>query len=233
MLVLRVRRSWLLLGSGGIALLAFFLITQQDNAALITRNFRTFIQKGPEANPVVFQKVLVFEESVEELLFDNLKTATFGLGLGRYSSRAAMILSGGYLRNHPDLIPISRSPQTDIYIYSRWNPDVWHIYGGSIMGMPTNSVQSVLIEFGLIGFGAMLWYFGFLVWRAYKRLQRSSDELAILYLRMVLPFLAALSTVSLTDLWLEYPQLTVYVYLVVVLAFSYRRVSPVQESPVA
>jgi hypothetical protein len=224
------RWQWVLFMGGAIALVFFFANTQPRNVTIITRNLNTFLEQGPGGNPIVFQKLLVFEESVREILLRDVATATFGVGPGRYSSRAAMFLSGGYLRNHPSFIPVSRSAETDTHIYPRWNPSVWSRYGGSIMGMPTSSVQSVLLELGIAGFAAIVWYFGTIIRRTQIRLSATEEPLSRAFLRMVPPFVIALWGISLTDLWLEYPQITVYICLVVALALSKSQSAAVSDS---
>lgn len=220
LMTLQIRRGWLLLGLLVVVGGAFFMATQQGNARLINRNLNRLITEGPQSNPIAFQKIITLEQSIREVLLADGPTALFGLGLGRYSSRAAMILSGGYLRQQPDLIPISRSPETDKYIYALWNPDTWHKYGGSIMGMPTSSVQAVLVEFGLVGTLFLVWYFWLLLRRARRRTRLAGNDLQRVFGRSVTPFIVALGAISLTDLWLEYAQLTTFIYLVIVLALS-------------
>ena len=193
-----------------------FYATQPANAELIVavagQVFRGRIR---------LQKFVALQESVERVLLADLPTAVFGTGLGRYSSRAAMILSGGYLRNHPDWIPVSRSDETHERIYSKWRPATWPEYRGSIIGMPTSSAQSVLAEFGLFGTSLLAWYVAGLLRRARalrRRLAPHSLQAALIDAQPLM--LLCLLGVSFTDVWLEYASFMAPVYLVVVMCLS-------------
>ena len=204
-------------------LVGLFCYTQPGNARLLVGQGRQIATQG-FSDEIRYQKIHAFNASISQVLLDNPVNSTVGIGLGRYSSRAAMILSGGYLRDHPSWIPISRSPETTRQIYLLWNPYRWERFGGSIMGMPTSSAQSVLIEFGLLGAGALAWYFVTLARRARQRWLGAPHLHATLQggmLRLVPVMLSALVAVSFSDVWLEYASVTTVVYLLVIIALSH------------
>ncbi|MFQ5616441.1 MAG: hypothetical protein ACE5GO_08285, partial [Anaerolineales bacterium] len=200
-----------------------FVVTQQRNVTLTVYTLQRLAALDL-SDRIRFQKIISFRESVDKVLLDNPKNALVGLGLGRYSSRAAMILSGGYLRVHPSYIPISRSPETDAYIYPVWNPETWSAFGGSIMGMPTNSIQGVLIEFGVVGTALLIGYFWTLGRRARARARKLSAGAGLqkALLSMVPMLILCLWMVSVTDLWLEYSSLVSFIYLIIVVGLSAR-----------
>lgn len=185
-------------------------------------------------------KIETLRISALEVLPADGKTLAVGLGLGRYSSRAAMILSGSYLRNHPEWIPRSSSEQTQRYIYPRWTRDMKVRAAGSILGMPTSSAQSVLVEFGLVGTALIIAFAVAIAREARSKLERlrpaeSTVEGAML--KAVPLILWCLFAVSFTELWLEYAPLMAYVYLGLAVALSAgdahgpRLPSPTVEAP--
>lgn len=198
--------------------------TQPGNVRLILRTAH-----GVFSGTIKVPKVEIFRTSVEEVLIADDKTAVFGLGLGRYSSRAAMILSGTYLRNHPEWIPESRTDETDRYIYPRWTRSVKQQFAGSIFGMPTSAAQSLLIEFGFAGTALVIVYLLTIGRRAARR--RDAELMAGRRVEAAIAgavplILACIVTTSITDLWLEYASLMSFVYLVIATALS----APVDEA---
>ena len=167
------------------------------------------------------RKFVVLDESIREILLDNPANATIGIGLGRYSSRAAMMLSGGYLQDHT-WFPVSRSPETTHYIYRRWNPDTVILYRGSSLSMPTSSIQSVLIEFGILGSMLFFGYYASILYRSLKQAQRLGDRAGIQkFLLVRIPvFVLALFFMSFYEMWLEYAQLVSFIYIFMALTLS-------------
>ena len=181
-----------------------------------------------EAGPIVMgsQKIGVFLESVEEVLFANPRNALIGVGLGRYSSRAAMMLTGGYLMPHnpdgrPAWMPVSRTELTDHYIYNRWlmrnrifpNPT-------SSLHDPYSTVQSVLIEFGMLGTLAVIMYFLWTLRRIAGQAARTGTEVLSFLNARLRPLYFVLLVSSFYELWLEWPQVMGLIYLLSSLGLS-------------
>lgn len=212
------------------------LRTQSSNVSLTAETARRVVMLD-FSDQIRFQKFLTFQYSLRSVLLRDTRTALFGLGLGRYSSRAAMILSGGYLRNQPGWIPVSRSPETTRVVYKIWNRHTWERYRGSILGMPTSSAQSVLLELGFVGTVALLGFFASLAVRAGTLSRSRSVGRVQRTLLTALPaFLLCLLALALVDLSLEYASLASYVYLVALVALSAAwppRRAPLPQAPIA
>ncbi len=76
-----------------------------------------------------------------------------GVGLGNYSGRAALYLSGEYSKFAEKILPISRSEYTEKYILSLWNRELFENipYMGSVLNHPWASIQSICGEAGIFG----------------------------------------------------------------------------------
>lgn len=180
-----------------------FWFTQSDNVRIISIAFSQIIQMD-FSDALRFQKILVFYESIKDVLFSDFQTFLTGTGIGRFSNRAAMILSGGYLDvGTASIVPISRSELTYEYIYLNWNPDIWSKFGGSVMGLPTSSLQAILIESGLLG--SMVFIGLFLT------IKRKITGNNMLIQRGQKALLYSLLIICISDLWLEYPSLIVQI----------------------
>lgn len=213
------------LGSARWAALGVFLAlglgtvfgaTQGSNVTIVR-----YAAVGVLRGQVEVPKIESLELGVREALSRDGKSLLLGIGLGEYSSRAAMILSGGYLESQPRWMPVSRSELTTNHIYSKWRLATWDTYFGSIMAMPTSSVQAVIIEWGLLGSILLLAAAASLAARAAatgRRLPRENDVQPLLDATPAI--LLALLAVSFTDVWLEYPSLVTYVCVAVALGLS-------------
>lgn len=180
-----------------------FWFTQSDNVRIISIAFSQIIQMD-FSDALRFQKVLVFYESIKDILFSDFQTCITGTGIGRFSNRAAMILSGGYLDiGTASMVPISRSELTYEYIYLNWNPDIWSKFGGSVMGLPTSSLQAVLIESGLLGSMVLIGLF--------LTIKKKITGNNMLIRRGQKALLYSLLIICISDLWLEYPSLIVQI----------------------
>lgn len=182
-----------------------FTYTQSSNLQLVLLALESLAQLDL-SNVVRFQKVTVLMQSLQDIWLSSIEDFLFGTGLGRFSSRSAMILSGGYLNEGVQhLVPISRTKETFDYIYSNWNPTIWSEFGGSIMAMPTSSIQAIIIELGLVG----LWFLFFVGKTIYSKVNR------MLLVPKKAAYVLSLSLLGLliTDMWLEYPSLMVHFFL--------------------
>ena len=205
------------LGAGVVFALLFF--TQQGNVDLVVQTAdQSLTTQGVDS--VRYQKIATLEKSVSEILVASPANALLGLGLGRFSSRAAMILSGGYLSGGSGVVPISRSPETKIYIYDVWNDSTKAKFGGSIMGMPTSSFQAVLIEQGILGFLLLLALIYRLRTFASRQFKDAGDPVSRAFLTgtsfIILPFIL----LTFTDVWLEFPTFTLFPFVLIALVNS-------------
>ena len=208
--------------AGGVGAASIILVTQP----VIVRGALMYAQMITEedvSDHPMFQKIVTFRASIVEVLLADPVNAVFGLGLGRYSSRAAMILTGRYLGNHPSVIPISMSPETFTQIYPRWTREMQEVTLGSIMTMPTSSVQSILVEFGLLGTLMLTGYFRSLWKRSGKYEQQMPEGSFRRALATLVPVLIGLLAVEcLTDLWFEFSACNSFIYLLIALTMSAR-----------
>lgn len=206
-------------GAAALALLIGVAVwTQPGNVRLVVRT-----ASGVLNGSIRVPKLEILRISVAEVLPADGKTLAVGLGLGRYSSRAAMILSGNYLRNHPDWIPRSASEETQRYIDPRWTRSAKVRAAGSILGMPTSSAQSILIEFGVVGTALLAAFAATIVRRAKRELElarAAGRNVEATVLRTVPLILWCLFAVSFTDVWLEYASLMAFVYVAIAVALS-------------
>jgi hypothetical protein len=202
---------------------------QPDNVAYISREVRglrtvlTTTAAGEGRG-----KVVGTVDSLR-LLTSNPKVLLFGTGLGHYSSRAALILSGGYLTHHPSFIPVSVSRYTSSHILPRWNPTIWsRRYLDGVMNQPFQSVQSVVLELGLTG-TALVAFAYFWSWARVLRIGARGKEARSIQLAALLA-LSAIPMILLSDNWLEYPHAFVPLVLPILLSLNLRRsVDPVDS----
>lgn len=95
----------------------------------------------------------------------NFFNQIIGVGLGNYSSRAALYLSGEYSERASKILPISKSVYYKKYIFSLWNKELFEANPllGSVLNQPWASIQSIAGEVGLIGLCVLfLFFFGVL-----------------------------------------------------------------------
>ena len=206
---------------------AIVLLSAQPKVVGNTFALAEVVLSGDAPNHPSLRKFTALNASIREVLLGDPVNAAFGLGLGRYSSRAAMILTGVYLGHHPDVIPISMSRETYREIFPRWSKEMQEITRGSIMTMPTSSFQSFLVEFGFLGTLILVLYTR-VIWKRTARIREfvppGSPRAVVLTMAQV--FVALLAVESLTDLWLEFSACSSFVYLILALALSVPAVQP-------
>lgn len=216
--------SKILIGGVILASVSIIIVTQGTNIRLL-QNTASVVGETMRAGPDGpeswrFGKIFGFVTTYERLLLSSPKNLFLGTGGGHYSSRAAMILSGEYLFNQPPWMPISVTPETENFILPRVRP-LRNYPAISVMMVPFSTIQATLAETGVIG----LLLFGFF-WRSILRtnaalMKRESSESPLAPLREALPYLvASLIAVYFTDLWLEFPSLSIAVFSMVSLALS-------------
>jgi len=198
-----------------------FVATQPSNVRYMTNTLRslTGVLTGESARTLPGKIAATIDST--DLLLSQTKLALIGTGPGHYSSRAALILSGGYLSPHPSIVPVSLSPYTETRILPRWNPEVWSVrFQDGVMNQPFHSIQSVLLELGLVG--VLIGMLGYLhAWYRVLRLPSDDRSMAAIQLTAVLT-LVLLPLLLLSDNWLEYPQSATQLLLPLVLAMNAR-----------
>lgn len=163
---LKFKTSILLLLILGVVGTIFFFSTQARNTNYISNsieNIKRTALEGDDSN-ISAQKVHFIRKSLVEVPSQYPQTFIIGTGPGNYSSRAAWIVSGIYLTNHPSYIPITPSKVAkeysipffeDIVNGARWG-------AGSIVHQPFSSWTAILIETGIPGLLLIALFFYFL-----------------------------------------------------------------------
>ena len=221
-----LRRKPLLLRE--IGLLAIWIVgmvfviqlTQPANSFLVGAATQTVTETGENGAVPVTRKLEVLQELVQKDLLASPLTTLLGYGLGRHSSRAAMILSGDYLLNQPDWLPITSSPQTAYLVETYWNDGAKAQYHGSHIAMPSSSIQAVLMEFGLLGSLALLIYVGSIFARVRQFAACSPDSFQTFWLARIPLFILGMGASSLFFFWAEYPPVVAFVALLIVIGFA-------------
>ena len=204
---------------GAALIVSALLYTQRGNIDLIVSAVQP-VFTGIVPDQARYQKFITLDKSASEILVATPSNALLGLGLGRFSSRAAMILSGGYLSSESSAVPVSRSPETESYIYDVWNRATWKRYGGSVMGLPTSSFQAVLIEQGLVGILLCLALIIQLKHLVVRRFKQATDPVLRAFINSSSYLVLPLLLLCITDVWLEYPSFTIFPFLLLALINS-------------
>lgn len=204
---------------------------QPDNVAYISREVRGLRTVLASTSAGEGRGKIVGTVDSMRVLTSNPKVLLVGTGPGHYSSRAALILSGGYLAHQPAIIPVSVSRYTSAHILPRWNHTIWsRRYLDGVMNQPFHSVQSVVLELGLIGISlvslAYLWS-----WARVLRIRACCREARSIQLAALLS-LSATPMILLSDNWIEYPHAFVPLVLPILMALNLRRCGdPVGAQP--
>jgi hypothetical protein len=160
------------------------------------------------------RKLLGFENTIVKLPTEKDYAPIIGVGFGSYSSRAALILSGEYLRQHPSFIPISVSNETEKFIVPLWNRELLKDRTkGGVTNMPFFTWQSIYGELGLIGIVIFSLIF-FQNLKVFFPLSKSfnvylkSVSYALLFFTIYLLFLFVF------DNWVEYPTIMIPYWMI-------------------
>lgn len=224
-------RELLILTIWMISVMGFITNLQPSNATILSQRLSalgqvpTTINYGD--NPTLF-KVYFLQHIVQLDLLDSPQTALLGYGLGRHSSRAAMILSGSFLLHHPSWLPISMSEETSQLVNQYWTPEIKRIVRGTHLALPAGSAQGMLLEFGILGLIGLLGYILSLFVRISRSIRESrSDFQKFLLLRLPL-FLLGVGAASVYFFWLEYPPVISFIGLLFAITLANSEV--MQES---
>lgn len=212
-------RMWRLRGVVVVAGILGFLVfgyTQRDNLEYLEKTLRVTFGALVSGEELRLGKARAVQRSWN-YLSEHGTQMIFGAGLGQYSSRAAMILTGEYLSDQAGDLPVSMSEATYENIYPLWNRISRSIpYQDGVLQQPFQSVQSWVMELGLVGLLIV-------VLAALALGMRLSQVVASEALRFVgFGLLVLVPVLCLSDNWLEYPSFMLPVVLLISLIFSYR-----------
>jgi hypothetical protein len=189
-----------------IAIGSIMFVTQVENVNYVIATISSSTSQSDN-----YGKVVSTRKSLELVLSD-LKIFTMGTGIGNYSSRAAFVLSGEYLKSQSEIIPVSISSYTNEVILPMWNRAIWGIqYSDGVLNQPFYTLQTFVVEGGIIGvlFIIVIYIRTMHLVSKSKAVTNESSMLnvLVLYLLVVLPF------VFLSDNWHEYPSFMIPVLL--------------------
>lgn len=154
-----------------------------------------------------------------ELMASDAKVLMLGTGLGHYSSRAALILSGGYLASQPSWMPVSASRYTKDNILPLWNATVWsEQFRDGVMNQPFFGLQSFALEGGAIGLAILLLTYAYVGIALLNTSVQDRYGTAILTTGVIMYVL--LPALLLTDNWLEFPHAAIALLLPISMALS-------------
>ncbi len=127
----------------------FIIITMQE---FTIGYIETLIKKSIIFSKETPHKVIALYETII-LSFEKPSLLIVGLGLGQYSSYAAMILTGEMLRYNPWYIPISISKETERFILQYWNKNLLEtdVWAHGVANQPWFTYMSIYGELGLSG----------------------------------------------------------------------------------
>lgn len=188
------RNIFLVLSLGFVTM----LITQEENVGYIVDTISNATKQSEN-----YGKVNSTIKSVE-LLFSEPEILLFGTGIGNYSSRAALLLSGEYLKRQPEGFPVSLSSYTNTIILPLWNRSIWGTeYSDGVLNQPFFTLQTVAVEGGLIGMLLLIIVFSRIVNDVIKK--KYTDAIASMLKATVVSTLVVLPIIFLSDNWHEYP----------------------------
>jgi hypothetical protein len=131
-----------------------------------------------------------------------------GCGIGNYSSRAALYLSGEYSELANKFLPLSKSLYTNKYIISLLKSGKKGTYN-----QPFSSIQSIYAELGLLGIFLVI-FFIFILFRKLKIgiLFNKNKNINSIYF-VFLIYIIYVSLMLFFDNYLEYPRVMMPLYL--------------------
>lgn len=220
-------RRWMVLGS--LVLVIGMAYLQRGNVQYVLNTLTRASELVSVADGGSSSGKIVGWFGSMDLMRSNPKVLLIGTGLGQYSSRAALILSGGYLHSHPEWVPVSMSHYTSSFILPLWNRSVWSVqFQDGVMNQPFFGLQSILVESGVVGFailGAGYLFIGAALLRTAAGSRHSAAILSTaIFMYLLLPALL------LTDNWLEFPHAAIGLLIPITMALSLPpRSAPVRE----
>jgi hypothetical protein len=198
---MKMTRISFMIGLVLVSLCGVLVFTQTSNIKYAS----ILIPKLISANPPV--KVQMIQNTVD-LFHDEPATLITGVGIGNFSSRSALMVSGQYfsakisgiyISTQPFFIPVSVSEFTKKYVLNSWNREMLTKYVGGIIGDsmandPFNFHLSLLAECGLVGYLFVFGALGLVLLLTFLRRQ-ASITIFILFTFLILG----------TNDWISYP----------------------------
>jgi len=187
----------------GLSLLAVAIVaaTQWENV-LYARNL---IVLTAGSTGVLPGKAAALANTLTELPAVAPQLPWTGVGLGRYSSYAAMILSGEHLASANPLIPVSYSDYTFRFILPFWNRELLlaNEWASGVVNQPFFTYMSIYGELGLPGLACFAGFWLVVTLRLRRIVQRARGTLEGGLATALLLFTLLLVYLFLFDNWFE------------------------------
>lgn len=211
----------------GISLLAVAIVavTQWENV-LYARNL---ILLTAGSTGVLPGKAAALVNTLTELPAAAPQLPWTGVGLGRYSSYAAMILSGEHLSSANPLIPVSFSDYTSRFILPYWNRELLlaNEWASGVVNQPFFTYMSIYGELGLPGLACFTGFWLVVTLRLRRVVRRARGTLEGALATALLLFTLLLVYLFLFDNWYEDARLMIpYMILTGVLLRQARALPP-------
>lgn len=200
----KLSQSRIILALVAITVLSVFsVMTQKNNINYAINRISIFLGKeGQESN----RKWIGLKNTIFKLPHEKYYAPLIGVGIGSYSSRAALILSGEYLRQQPDFIPISLSKETKKFIVPLWNRELLEDpTKHGVANQPFSTWQSMYGELGLAGIFMLCLVF-FQNLKAFSLSNHSSNMYQKSISNSMKFFTFYLFFLFFFDNWFEYPR---------------------------
>ncbi|MDJ8959097.1 hypothetical protein ACV3R4_10000 [Clostridium perfringens] len=97
-----------------------------------------------------FKKIKTYKDTFVNIPKEDIKFLLLGAGIGNYSSRTALTLTGEYIESYNSFFVPETTRYTNDYILANWIRDK-NIDGGGVRNVPWSSIISIMGEFGLVG----------------------------------------------------------------------------------
>jgi hypothetical protein len=168
-------------------------------------------------------KVLALYSTLFELPENSTMAPVIGLGLGRYSSFAALVLTGEFLPSKLPFLPILYSEETSRYILPYWNKTLLESnpWAHGVVNQPYFTYMSIYGELGIIGLAIFL-LFWLLIVKSLKDMTRKLKGTFLGEVAMgLLLFTLFLTNLFFFDNWFEDARLMIPYFLT--LGIFYRK----------
>jgi len=204
-----------------------FLVYTQPDAVHYAKNL---IGQSLVITSATHGKVAALHHTLYDLPGDAPAAPLIGLGLGRYSSFAALLLTGEFLTSTPSFLPVSYSPETASYILPYWNralleSDVW---AHGVVNQPFFTYMSLYGELGTLGLTLFALFWAVVIRDLLRARTTFADPLQVAIANALLLTSLFLICLFFFDNWFEDARLTVpyFALLGVVLKAQTRSVIP-------
>jgi len=215
---------------GGLLFASYQIIVRyfDPSVAMRVEQFASAtVSDDPREQGTYGLKTAMLRESIGKVLLASPENALLGIGLGSYSSSAALLLSGGWGGTGSGRLPVSRSKETDDFLFPLMSGYA-NVLGyrstiGSSSAFPTSSFQSVLIEFGLVSttvLAVSVFSWGISAFARYRRWKGAAGLQHDAFSRATFVTAIFVFAVGLTHTFWEYASTTVPLFLFLALMSS-------------